>query len=60
LKVFKWIQGTWYGLEYTDLAFGSMSICTFYVDTLQEFHQTSCRCHVALEPNLLFDVHLDE
>jgi hypothetical protein len=29
LKVFKWIQGTGYGLEHTGLAFGSMSMCTF-------------------------------
>ncbi len=29
LKVFKWIRGTEYGLEFTGLAFGSMSICTF-------------------------------
>jgi hypothetical protein len=29
LKVFKWIQGTGYGLECTGLAFGSMSMCTF-------------------------------
>ncbi len=29
LKVFKWIQGTGYGLECTGLAFGSMLICTF-------------------------------
>ncbi len=28
LKVFKWIQGTLYGLECTGLAFGLMSICT--------------------------------
>jgi hypothetical protein len=28
LKVFKWIQGTGYGLECTGLAFGSMSMGT--------------------------------
>jgi hypothetical protein len=38
LKVFKWIRGTGYGLECTGLAFGSMSMCTFCVDKLQELH----------------------
>ncbi len=31
LKVFNWIWGTEYGLECTDLAFGSMSMCTFFL-----------------------------
>ncbi len=60
LKVFKWIWGTGYGLECTSLAFGSMSMCTFYVDKLQEFHWTSCCSPVALKANLLFDVRSDE
>jgi hypothetical protein len=29
----------------------------FYVDKLQEFHQTSCHSPVALAANLRFDVH---
>ncbi len=60
LKVFKWIQGTGYGLECTGLAFRSMLMCTFCVDKLQEFHQTCYHSPVALEANLLFDVHSDE
>jgi hypothetical protein len=29
LKVFKWIQGTGWGIKCTGLAFGSMSMCTY-------------------------------
>ena len=54
LKVFKWIQGTGYGLECAGLAFGLMSMCTFYVDKLQEYHQKSYCFPVALRKYLLF------
>ncbi len=60
LKDFKWIQGTGWGIECTGLAFGSMSMWTFYVDKYQEFHQTSFYFPIALRASLLFDVHLDE
>jgi hypothetical protein len=58
LKVFKWIQGTGYGLECTGLAFGSMTMYTFFcVDKLQESHQKSYCSPIALEANLIFYVH---
>jgi hypothetical protein len=56
LKVFKWIQGTGKGLECAGLTFGSMSMCTFYVDKHQEFHQTSFCFPTTLKANLLFGV----
>ncbi len=59
LKVFKWIRGTRYCLECTGLL-DQCQCVTFYVDKLQEFHQTSCHFPVALKANLLFDVHLDK
>ncbi len=59
-KVFKWIPGTGWGIECTGLAFGSMLMCTFYVDKRQEFHQTSFYFPIALKASLHFDVHLDE
>ncbi len=60
LKVFKWIWGTGWGIKCKGLAFGSMSVCTFYVDKRQKFHQTSFCFPLALKASLLFDVHLDE
>jgi hypothetical protein len=38
----------------------NVNVYLFCVDKLQEFHQTSYCFPVALKPNLLFDVRLDE